>query len=246
MRIQLLGVAAALSLAAALTGCSSGATHAAVGVNTATRSSSPSAGESLPGADQLSSALLTANDLGPNFSAQPSDTSSPTNDTGKASGCRDLTTLMNETAPPSPSGGGPAQGQDQQVVLSGGQTGPFVGEFLSSRPSAVLDQRYPTAVNALKTCKELNVPTGSTTINFKLGDVDFGSPGSVAKHMTASVQGVPVNGYLAIDRLSPTVAFVYLYIQVDGDSPQTASGYYHQAITKADSVLGLTTPSQAA
>ncbi|WP_157597371.1 hypothetical protein [Streptacidiphilus rugosus] len=243
MRIQLLGVAAALSLAVALSGCSSGATHAAIGVATGT--SSPSPGPAVPSSDQLKSALLTANDLGPSFSVQPSDSASPTNDTGLASGCSELTQLMNQTAPPS-SSSGPSQGEDQQVILTGGQTGPFVGEFLSSRPSTVLDQHYPTAVNALKTCKELNIPTGSTTIAFKLGDVDFGSPGSVAKHMTASVQGVPVNGYLAIDRLSPTVAFVYLYIQVAGDNPQAATGYYHQAITKADSVLGLTTPSQAA
>ncbi|MEZ0067452.1 hypothetical protein ABIA32_003465 [Streptacidiphilus sp. MAP12-20] len=246
MRIQLMGVAAALTVAVALTGCTAGGTQAAVGISAdATNPSPPSPAESLPGADQLTSALLTPSDLGPAFTVQPSDTASPSAGAGQATGCSQLTMLMNQaqTASPSPSRG---PGQDAQVVLAGGQTGPFVGEFLTARPAAMLDQRYPQAVNALKSCQELNLPTGSTQINFKLTNVDFGSPGSVAKRMDATVQGVPVNGYLAIDRLSPNVAFVYLYIQVAGNSSQAATVYYHRAILKADAALGLTTPSSAA
>lgn len=233
MRLQLAAAAASLSLATALSGCTSSATGNAIGAPAGSSSSPASSSVPVPSADQLHGALLSASDLGPDFTAQPSDTSSPT-DTSAPTGCSTLTNLMNAAPSRSPN---PAQGPDAQVILQGGQSGPFVGEFLSARPQSVLDRNYPAVVNALRACQELNFPTGTTQVPFHLADFDMGSPGTTAKHMTGTVQGVPVNGYLAVDRISPTVAMVYLYLEVAGDSPQTAKGYFSQAVAKVQATL---------
>ncbi|MEY9875282.1 hypothetical protein ABH931_004783 [Streptacidiphilus sp. MAP12-33] len=232
MRVPLAAAAASLSLATALSGCGSSATGNAIGAPVAAASSA-SGSSDVPTADQLQSALLAASDLGPDYTAQPGDSSSPT-DTTAPTGCSTLTNLMNSAPSSSPN---PAQGPDAQVILQGGQTGPFVGEFLSARPQSVLDRNYPSVVNALRGCQELDFPTGTTQVPFKLSDFDMGAPGTTAKRMTGTVDGVPVNGYLAVNRLSPTVAMVYLYLEVAGDSPQTAKSYFDQAVTKANSAL---------
>jgi hypothetical protein len=240
MRLQLAAVAASLSLAAVLSGCTSSATNNTVGAGATGGSTSappsslsaPSAAE-VPSADQLQSSLLAASDLGPNFTAQPNGTSSP-RDTSPPSGCSALTNLINAAPSNSPN---PAQGPDAQVILEGGQSGPFVGEFLSARPQAVLDRNYPAVVNALRTCQTLDFPTGTTQVPFHLSDFDMGTAGTTAKHMSGTVQDVPVNGYLAVDRLTPTVAMVYLYLEVAGDSPQTAKSYFNLAVTKVQSTL---------
>lgn len=235
MRFQLMAVAATLSLATALSGCSSGATGNAIGAGggSASSSSSASGSATVPSADQLQSALLAASDLGPDFTVQPGSTTAPT-DTSAPTGCSALTDLMNQAPATSPN---PARGPDAQIILEGGQTGPFVGEFLSARPQPVLDRNYPAVVNALRTCQELNFPTGSTQVPFQLSDFDMGAAGATAKHLSGTVQGVPISGYLAVDRLTPTVAMVYLYLEVAGDSPQTAKAYFGQAVSKAQTTL---------
>ncbi|RAG80615.1 hypothetical protein DN069_37170 [Streptacidiphilus pinicola] len=236
MRLQLAAVAASLSLATALSGCSSGATSNAIGAgagSSAPASSAPAGSAAVPSAGQLQGALLAASDLGPDFTAQPGDTTAPTN-TPAPTGCSALTDLMNAAPSTSPN---PAQGPDAQVILEGSQTGPFVGEFLSARPQPVLDRNYPAVVKALHTCQELNFPTGSTQVPFQLSDFDMGTSGSTAKHLSGTVQGVPINGYLAVDRLTPTVALVYLYLEVAGDSPQTAKTYFEQAVSKVQATL---------
>ena len=234
MRLQLAVVAASLSLATALSGCSSSATSNAIGAGSGAPASSAPAGSAVvPSADQLQSALLAASDLGPDFTAQPGDTTAPAN-TPAPTGCSALTDLMNAAPSSSPN---PARGPDAQVILQGSQTGPFVGEFLSARPQPVLDRNYPAVVKALRTCQELNFPTGSTQVPFQLSDFDMGTSGSTAKHLSGTVQGVPINGYLAVDRLTPTVALVYLYLEVAGDSPQTAKTYFDQAVGKVQTTL---------
>ncbi|WP_152628312.1 hypothetical protein [Streptacidiphilus neutrinimicus] len=231
MRIQLAALAASLSVATALSGCSAGATRNAIGLGAGSSSSASSSSASVPTADQLQSALLGASDLGPAFTAQPGDTASPT-DTSGPTGCSALTDLMNQ-APSTPS----AQGPDAQVILEGGQSGPFVGEFLTGRPQSVLDRNYPSVVAALHSCQQLDFPTGTTQVPFQLSDFDMGIAGATAKHLSGSVQGVPVNGYLAVDRVSPTVAMVYLYLEIAGDSPQTAKSYFDQAVAKVRTTL---------
>lgn len=233
MRLQLAAVAATLSLATALSGCSSSATSNAIGAGGASSSSAASSAVAVPSADQLRSSLLAAADLGPDFTAQPGDTTAPTN-TSAPTGCSALTDLMSQAPSRSPN---PAQGPDAQVILQGGQTGPFVGEFLSARPQPVLDRNYPAVVKALRTCQELNFPTGNTQVPFQLSDFDMGAAGATAKHLSGTVQGVPINGYLAVDRLTPTVALVYLYLEVAGDSPQTAKTYFDQAVSKVQTTL---------
>jgi hypothetical protein len=231
-RLSLAAVAASVSLAAALSGCSSSATGNAVGAGGTTSSPSSSTAD-VPSADQLQSALLSASDLGPDYTAQPNDTSAPT-DTTAPTGCSTLTNLLNALPTASPSA---AQGPDAQIILQGGQTGPFVGEFLSARPQSVLDVNYPTVVDALNSCQELDFPTGTSQVPLQLSAYDMGTPGTTAKHMTGTVQGVPIHGYLAINRLSPTVAMVYIYLEVAGDSPQTAKAFFTQAIDKANTTL---------
>ncbi|WP_042390650.1 hypothetical protein [Streptacidiphilus melanogenes] len=234
MRLQLAALAASLSVATALSGCSAGATRNAIGVGaTSSSTASSSSVASVPTADQLQSALLIASDLGPDFTAQPGDTSSPTATSGP-SGCSALTDLMSQAPSTSPN---PAQGPEAQVILEGGQSGPFVGEFLTGRPQSVLDHNYPSVVAALRSCQQLDFPTGTTQVPFQLSDFDMGLAGSTAKHLSGSVQGVPVNGYLAVDRLNPTVAMVYLYLEIAGDSPQTAKAYFNQAVTKVQTTL---------
>ncbi|WP_152648863.1 hypothetical protein [Streptacidiphilus anmyonensis] len=236
MRFQLAALAASLSLATALSGCSSSGTSNAIGVDagsSSASSSSSSSSASVPTPDLLQSSLLSASDLGPDFTAQPGDTSTPTDSSGP-SGCSALTDLMNQAPSASPN---PAQGPDAQVILEGGQTGPFVGEFLTGRPQSVLDRNYPAVVSALHGCRQLDFPTGTTEVPFQLSDFDMGIAGASAKHLSGSVQGVPVNGYLAVDRLGPTVAMVYLYLEIAGDSPQTAKTYFDQAVAKVQTTL---------
>jgi hypothetical protein len=223
----------AISAAVALTGCS-GSTQASV-ANVGS-SSTPAPSSSIPTAAELRSALLTADDLGPSFSVQPSETATPTPSGGQATGCKQLTDLINS---PAATASPTDQTVETQVILFGGDTGPYVGEFLSGSPSAKLDKSFPVVKSALESCKQLNLPSGSTQISFALSPIDFGSPGSVARQMDGSVEGVPVNGYIAVNRLSSTVAFVYLYIQVGSSSPQQASAFYHQALTKAQNALRL-------
>lgn len=261
-RLRFCGVALALSTTvAALAGCG-GVSHAALRVGAAA-AATPSPSESVPGADQLQAALLAPDDLGASFATEPSDTTSPSvgvGGTGQSTGCSRLDNLI-DTTPQSGSGGGSpsatpsaaprgtspgaGQGSDAQVLLNGGQVGPFVGEYLSARPSAVLDRKYGKAASALSSCKTLDLSAGSTTVDFTLSPIDFGSPGSVARRMDGVVQGVNVNGYFVLDRLNSQVAMVYLFIQVGGTSSQAAYAYYQIAVSKAQDMLGITTSAAA-
>ncbi|MEY9843636.1 hypothetical protein [Streptacidiphilus sp. MAP5-3] len=263
-RVRFCGLALAVStVLAALAGCSA-SSQGALGIGDAAAGATPSPSQSLPGADSLQAALLSPDDLGANFSVEPSDSSSPSLNTGKgsgsgngATGCKQLSNLINgspqnggsspSSSPTSSPGSTPGanQGGEAQVLLNGGQVGPFVGEFLSARPQHVLDTTYPQVKNALSSCKNLNLSAGGTTIDFALSPVDFGSPGSVARRMDGTVQGVTVNGYFVVDRLNSNVAMVYLYIQVGATSSQSAYAYYQIAVSKAQDVLGISTSAAA-
>lgn len=256
-RVRICGLALAVStVVAALAGCSA-SSQGTLGLGDAAAAATPSPSQSLPGADSLQAALLSPDDLGANFSIEPSDSSSPSVNTGKgsgsgksATGCEQLSNLINGspqngTPAPSSSPPGASQGSEAQVLLNGGQVGPFVGEFLTARPQSVLDTSYPQVKNALASCKNLNLSTGGTTVDFRLSPVDFGSPGSVARRMDGTVQGVTVNGYFVVDRLDSNVAMIYLYIQVSNTSSESAYAYYQIAVSKAQDVLGISTSAAA-
>ncbi|MBF9068491.1 hypothetical protein [Streptacidiphilus fuscans] len=260
-RVRICGLALAVStVVAALAGCSA-SSQGALGLGDAAAAATPSPSQSLPGADSLQAALLSPDDLGANFSVEPSGSSSPSLPTGKgsgsgksATGCEQLSDLINgspQNGTPAPSSSPPGanrganQGGEAQVLLNGGQVGPFVGEFLTARPQSVLDTTYPQVKNALASCKNLNLSTGGTTVDFRLSPVDFGSPGSVARRMDGTVQGVTVNGYFVVDRLDSNVAMIYLYIQVSNTSSESAYAYYQIAVSKAQDVLGISTSAAA-
>jgi hypothetical protein len=261
-RVRFCGLALAVSTVVAALGGWSVSSHGVLGLGDAAAAATPSPSSSLPGTDDLQSALLSPDDLGANFSTEPSDSSSPSVGASKgsgsgsgngATGCKQLSDLINgapqhgSPAPTTSPGSTPGtnQGGEAQVLLNGGQVGPFVGEFLTARPQSVLDRSYPQVKSALSSCKNLKLAAGGTTIDFALSPVDFGSPGSVARRMDGTVQGVTVNGYFVVDRLDSDVAMVYLYIQVGGTSSQSAYAYYQIAVSKAQDVLGISSSAAA-
>ena len=188
-------------------------------------SNAPSPTPTLPTSAQLKAALLTAADLGPSFASSTStDTSGTT-----VSGCPALATLLN---------GSTSAGQtSQEADYSAGDTGPFVGESLMTEPAAALDADYAQTKAALTSCTALSITSGSVTLDFTLTPIHFGDPGSAAVRMDATVQGVQVNGYIAIQHLG-SVVLTFYYFQLASGSSQTAYQYYTQAVSKARSVLG--------
>jgi hypothetical protein len=191
----------------------------------------------LPDADQLKAALLNAQDLGPSFSSSTgSETGTNTHATAMT-GCPALNDLMN---------GSSSSGQVQQDVdFNGGQAGPFIGEALMTEPAAQLSSDYARDQAALKSCKTLTMTSNGTALTFALSPIDFGSAGGSAMRMEATMQGVPIDGYLAIDHVG-SAELAYFFFQVQNSSPQTAGQYFRQAVDKARGVLASPRPGGTA
>lgn len=218
-------IAASLIIAAAAAGCGSSgpATSSSPTPGGHTTSSPQTSSPRLPTSEQLSSALLTASDLGPGYSAT-TDTSSDTT----PSGCSALDAL-NASASPKP---GKIE-QDAEFV--NGDTGPFVFESLITEPLATLKSDDAAARAALASCKELTIPSAGLTLS--LTPISFGGADSTAARMDGEIEGTQVNGYLAFERLG-TTELVFTFFQLGSGSSQLASTYYTDAVQKAEKVLG--------
>jgi len=210
-------------------GPSAGASTPSSNPASAATSNASSPTPTLPTSAQLKAALLTAAELGPGFAASTSSSSSTQTGGTTISGCPALAALIN---------GSPSAGQtSQEAEFTADDTGPYVGESLMTEPAAALDTDYAKTKAALTSCTSLSITSGGVAADFTLTPIQFGDPGAAAVRMDATIQGVQVNGYLALQRLG-SVALTFYYFQLASGSSQTAYQYYTQAVTKARSVLG--------
>jgi hypothetical protein len=222
-------VAAILGVAA--TGCGT-STGTGAQSSTATTSSSPPAAatsSALPSAAQLESALLTPGDLGTGFTTEPPTAGSGTSDNATTSDCQGIENLVNGTPG--------VQETEQESDLTGGQTGPFVEEILLTEPTHALAQDYARDEAALTSCTTLTISEDATTLTLTLSPIHFGGPGTTSVRMDGTLDGIQVNGYIAIDRLG-SVELGYIYFQLESGSSQLASDYFTLAVAKAHSALG--------
>jgi hypothetical protein len=200
----------------------------------AAASSAPAAG--LPSTGQLSSVLLNADELGPAFTQEPTASPSPSRpEDGKESrfeGCQPLARLLNA---------------DDEHPNYPGATATFasrnglatVFEALTAQPPDVLDAEYGQAKHALEACDSIVLTTAGQTIKFSLTPIRFGGPDSSAVRMDAQLRGVLINGYIAIEQLSKSIALTFSFFQVGGGSSQLASAFYQRAADKARTALNL-------
>ncbi|WP_406182329.1 hypothetical protein [Streptomyces canus] len=211
------------------------------GPETRTGASAQAAASSAPAADlpatgQLSSALLNADELGPAFTQMATPSPSPSRpENGKDSrfkGCQPLARLLNA---------------DDEHTTYPGATATFasrnglttVFEALTAEPPDVLDAEYGQAKQALEACDSIVLVTAGQTIKFSLTPIRFGGPDSSAVRMDARHQGVLINGYIAIEQVSQSVALTFSFFQVGGGSSQLASAFYQRAADKARTALNL-------
>ncbi|MFD9129932.1 hypothetical protein [Kitasatospora sp. NPDC059571] len=185
----------------------------------------PSGSSGVPGrpsADQLREALLTADDLGPAF-LQPEDTGQSGSST--TSGCPALGDLLG--------GGGDGPGRVQvETELTTTAATPYVGESLTTEDEAALQSEFGRAVQALTTCRSVTFTSPDSSVTFALTPTGLGGPGTSAVRMDGDLDGTPVNGYLAVQRIGPAF-LTYWYLQVDSASSQLAADFYQQASDKA-------------
>ncbi|WP_431676018.1 hypothetical protein [Kitasatospora sp. KL5] len=234
--------AAALVLLGGAAGCGTGSrTPAGAGSGVTVASSVASSAQAtasaaLLTASQLQAALLTAAELGPAFTVSSSPVATADSRSEAVAGCEPLAGMLN---------GAPSTTQQvhQNVLLTAGDTGPFVAESLLTESPEALTSDYAQARGALASCRTLIFPTAAEPLVFTLSPINFGGPGSTAARMDATYRGVQVNGYLAIERLGP-VALTFAYFQVGSGSSQLASAYYRQAVDKIHQALGPTTTAQ--
>jgi hypothetical protein len=122
--------------------------------------------------------------------------------------------------------------------FSGGGTGPFVAEGLTTKAPDLLAGDYARTSAALNACRSLTLTTGGTRLRFALTPVAFGGRGTSAARLEARLQGFGVKGYLAMRRFG-AVMLSYYFFELGGGSSDVASSYYRQAVAKAGRVLSL-------
>lgn len=247
----LLGLCAVLVTAAgaaSLTGCSTAAPQSprmsALAARAAEQSEQPAQSEQPSSADprELSAALLSGTDMGSNFSLLPEPTgSAATAGAGKAAttatgtgttsvtGCPQLGILRNV---------GTTLGQDEQGVTYQSVDGlPVVGESLRTDAGARLAADYAADRAALTACTGLTIATDGTVFDLKLTHVALGGVKSAtAVRLDGTLEGVQVNGYLALDDVGPA-ELAYLFLQVGTGAPQPAVYYFERADAKARNYL---------
>lgn len=197
-----------------------------------TPSGSPSgAAAGVPTVAQLRAALLTAQEAGSGFVAEPDDQSDVVS--GDVTGCPALMQLINAK-----SSAGPNQ-RDVQVTLTGGsQANPVaVVEGLTAEPEAVMAKDYEHVAAAIGSCGHLGLPLDAqSTVELTLSPETL-APGATAARMDGNLGGVPVNGDLAVDRIRADVALFYFFFQVGSGSSQQSAALFSQAVAKAQQSL---------
>ncbi|WP_328876364.1 hypothetical protein OHT76_43535 [Streptomyces sp. NBC_00287] len=164
---------------------------------------SPAPTVSLPDPDQLQSALLKADELGPAFIQRPTASPSPSRPENREKdprfeGCKPLAQLLNGEEEK-----GDSYSEHPQAVAAfasrDGQASVF--EALTAGPPSALDAAYAQAKHALESCDAISLVSAGQTIKFSLTPIRFGGPDSSAVRMDARHHGVLVNGYIAIEQL---------------------------------------------
>ncbi|MFJ2776867.1 hypothetical protein [Kitasatospora sp. NPDC087315] len=191
--------------------------------------------DGLPTADQLKAALLTAAELGPDFTEAPAAASpSPGSAPAPASGCTGLTALLNRhNTRLSP------QAVHQETELDGPGSNPMVTEALTAEDPAGLTADLAAATDAFTNCHSLTFGAGTDqAVTFTVTPLVLGDrPGTPAVRLDGTLSGVRLNGCLGIERFG-SVGLFYGFFQRDSDSPQLASLYYRAAVAKAERTLG--------
>jgi hypothetical protein len=113
----------------------------------------------------------------------------------------------------------------------------FFDEGLIAEDPAKFATDYATFRNALATCNALTVPIdASTSLKLSLSPINL-APSATAARLDGSIQGTPVNGYLAITSPHDGVALLFFIFQAGSGSSQFASALYGQAESKAAATL---------
>ncbi|MFF2147430.1 hypothetical protein [Kitasatospora sp. NPDC058190] len=198
--------------------------------------------EDLPSADQLKSALLTANDLGADYTEIPTTESpspSPGEDPTPVTGCDALSALieMHATAP------GPATPR-AETELDGPDGNPMVTQSLTAEDSDRLTTDVDTATDAFETCHTITFNADSTdTVTFTVTPVILGDrPDAPAVRLDGTIAGVQLNAYIGIERFG-TVGMVFGFFQREGADSQAAAAQYRTAVAKVEHILGTTAGS---
>ncbi|WP_327682349.1 hypothetical protein [Kitasatospora sp. NBC_00458] len=224
-------------------GATAGATVAATVAAAPDRAAAAPAAAQLPTDEQLRAALLTVDDLGPDFTEIPAGASpSPESGASPVAGCDALRALLNrETAQ------GPAGRPHQGVEFEGPTGNPLVTESLTAEEPERLTADFATVTSAFTECHSLtfNDDTG-TAVTFTVTPIALGDrPGAPAVRLDGELEGIPLNGYLGVERLGD-VALSYGFFQRDSSSSQLASLFYRAAVAKAERTLGAPAGSTAA
>ncbi|MFB8236507.1 hypothetical protein ACFC58_08130 [Kitasatospora purpeofusca] len=190
----------------------------------------------LPTDEQLRAALLSAAELGPDFTEVPVDPDpSPAAGASPVAGCDALRALLNRN----PSGSS-AQGPHQEVQFDGPDGNPMITESLSAEETARLDADFATVSSAFADCHSITFTDNTgAAVTFSVTPIALGDrAGAPAVRLDGDLAGVRLNGYLGIERLGD-VALAYGYFQRDSDDSQLASLYYRAAVAKAERTLGV-------
>ncbi|WP_158835195.1 hypothetical protein [Streptomyces sp. NRRL S-350] len=201
--------------------------------------------QELPSADQLKSALLTAADLGPDFTEAPATESpspSPSAEPTPVTGCDALSALINMHATQP----GPANPR-AETELDGPDGNPMVTEALAAEAPDRLAADFNTAADAFRTCHTITFNAGTEdTVTFTVTPVTLGDrQDAPAVRLDGTLAGVQLNAFIGIERFG-TVAMAFGYFQREGASSQTASMQYRTAVAKVEHTLGATAGSTAA
>ncbi|MFE7192255.1 hypothetical protein [Kitasatospora sp. NPDC057541] len=210
-----------------------------------------------PTDDQLRSALLTATELGPDFTEVPADPGS-TPDPGSSpapeaepepgagaspvTGCDALRALLNSTGAHSPS-----RTPHQEVEFDGPDGNPMVTESLTAGEPERLNADFAAATAAFADCRSLTF-TDSTgeAVTFTVTPLTLGDRKEApAVRLDGTFAGVRLNGFLGIERLGG-VALAFGFFQRDSGDARLASLYYRAAVAKAERTLGVQAGSTAA
>ncbi|WP_406206065.1 hypothetical protein OH807_32065 [Kitasatospora sp. NBC_01560] len=194
----------------------------------------PVPAEQLPTADQLKAALLTAAELGPDFTEVPADASpSPSDGASPVAGCDALRALLNRQSTAA------SQSPHQEAEFDGPGGNPMVTESLTAEDPAKLTADFATVTDAFTDCHSLTFTDGTgSAVTFTVTPVALGDRHDApAVRLDGNLAGVQLNGYLAVERFGPT-AMAYGFFQRDSDSSQLASVYYRAAVAKAEHTLG--------
>ncbi|MFI2606550.1 hypothetical protein [Kitasatospora sp. NPDC018619] len=198
----------------------------------------PGAGPStqdLPTSDQLQSALLTAADLGPGYTATPvTQSPSPGENPSPVTGCAALSALINMHATQTG-----RQVPQAAVALDGPNDNPMVTQALAAEAPDRLTADYNTAADALKTCHSITFNGGNgDQVTFTVTPITLGDrKDAPAVHLDGTLAGVQLNGYVGIERFGNT-AMAFGYFERQGTSAQTAAMQYRTAVAKVERTLG--------